>query len=61
MKTNRESEFTASVTDQRSADENMAVIILSSHTHAIVFWLAKVGGGLQLCRIACKVCRPESD
>lgn len=61
MKTNWEFEFTAPVTEQRNVDENMAVIILSGHTHAIVFWLAKVGGGLQLCGIACEVRHPESD
>lgn len=61
MKTNLVFEFTAPGTDQHGVDENMAVIILSSHTHAIVFWLAKVGGGQQLCEIACKVCHPESD
>lgn len=44
-----------------SVDENMAVIILSSHTHAIVFWLAEVSLGQQLCEIACKVCHHESD
>lgn len=39
----------------------MAVIILSSHTHSIVFCLAMVDGGQQLCEIVCKVCHPESD
>lgn len=46
---------------QHGVDESIAVIISSSHTHAIVFWLPKVGWGQQLCEIACKVCHPESD
>ncbi len=61
IKTNEVFQLTALVTDQHSVDKNMAVIILSSHTHAIVFWLRKVGGGQQLCEIACEVCHPESD